>query len=342
MIITSTPFRISFFGGGTDYPVWFREHGGAVLAASINRYCYLSCRFYPPFFEFKHRVVWSRIELVNDVGEIQHPAVREAIRFMKITEGLEIHHDGDLPARSGLGSSSAFAVGMLHALYALRGAMVSKHRLAEEAIHLERDLLKEDVGIQDQITTAYGGLNLITIDASGAFNVRPVPITTMRKKELEDHLLLVYTGVARTASDIAKKQIVSIPTKTAVLLQMQKLVYEAADILTGQGDICEFGRLLHETWELKKKIASEITTPLVDDLYKAARDAGALGGKLLGAGGGGFVLLFVRPQTRQAVLEALKNYLMVPFELESNGTHVVLYEPERYSQFARTHRQFAR
>jgi D-glycero-alpha-D-manno-heptose-7-phosphate kinase len=342
MIITSTPYRISFFGGGTDYSVWYRDHGGALLAASINRYCYISCRFYPPFFEHRHRIVWSRIELVQNTADIQHPAVREAIQYLKIPEGLEIHHDGDLPARTGLGSSSAFAVGMLHALYALKGELVSKHRLASEAIHLEQDLLKESVGIQDQITTAYGGLNLIEIDPSGTFQVRPVPISALRMQALQDRMLLIYTGIARTASQVAAKQIASIPDKTAVLRRMQAMVHEAADILTGTGDLRDFGSLLHETWELKRSISPEVSTPMIDQLYARARQAGALGGKLLGAGGGGFVLFFVEPSQRQSVLDALKDYLMVPFEIETNGTHIVLYEPERYSQFARASRGFVR
>ena len=342
MIITSTPFRISFFGGGTDYPVWFREHGGAVLAASINRYCYISCRFYPPFFEYKHRIVWSQIELAQDVTEIKHPAVREAIRYLGIEEGLEIHHDGDLPARSGLGSSSSFAVGLLHALYALKNVYVSKQKLANEAIYLEQKLLKEDVGIQDQITAAYGGFNIVEIERNGNFGVRPLPVAELRRKALEDHLLLVYTGVSRTASQIAKAQIASIPNKQAVLSRMQKMVYEAADALTGTGDLATFGELLHEGWQLKRSISPAVSTPLIDDLYAAARGAGATGGKLLGAGGGGFVLLFVKPELRQRVLEALKQFLMVPFEIETSGTHMVLYEPERYSQFARAHRQFVR
>lgn len=342
MIITSTPFRISFFGGGTDYPVWFRENGGAVLAASINRYCHISCRFYPPFFEYKHRIVWSQIELAQDVSEIKHPAVREAIRHLGVEEGLEIHHDGDLPARSGLGSSSSFAVGMLHALYALKSVYVSKQQLAKEAIHLEQNLLKEDVGVQDQITAAYGGINIVEIDKTGGFGVRPLPISELRRKALEEHLLLVYTGVSRTASNVAKAQIASIPNKQAVLRRIHKMVYEAADILTGSGALDPFGALLHEGWELKRSISPAISTPLIDDLYAAARAAGATGGKLLGAGGGGFVLLFVKPELRQRVLDALRKFLMVPFEFETNGTHIVLYEPERYSQFARSNRQFIR
>ena len=342
MIITSTPFRSSFFGGGTDYPIWFREHGGAVLATSINRYCYLSCRFYPPFFDHKHRIVWSQIELVRDLEEIKHPAVREAIRYVGLDEGLEIHHDGDLPARTGLGSSSAFAVGILHALHMLKGNLVSKAQLAKEAIHLEQMLLKENIGIQDQITTAHGGLNLIEFERNGAFDVRPLPIGPLRKQAFEDHMLLVYTGVSRTASNLAKEQISSIPKKADVLHRMRALVYEAAELLLGDRDIAAFGELLHETWELKRSINHQISTPLVDELYAKARAAGTIGGKLLGAGGGGFVLLFVRPQQRQRVLDALKNFLVVPFSLESSGTHVVLYEPDRYSQFSRARRDFMR
>jgi D-glycero-alpha-D-manno-heptose-7-phosphate kinase len=342
MIITSTPFRISFFGGGTDYPVWFRDHGGAVLAASIDRYCHLSCRFYPPFFEHKHRIVWSRIELVRETDEIKHPAVREAIRHLGIEEGLEIHHDGDLPARAGLGSSSAFAVGILHALYALKGVLVSKLQLASEAIHLEQNLLHEDVGVQDQITTAFGGLNLIEIDQSGKFEVRPLPISAARKRALEEHLLLVFTGISRTASNVAKQQIAAIPTQTAALQRMQRLVYEAADILVNGRDIADFGALLHENWLLKRSLSPAISTPVVDELYETARRAGAIGGKLLGAGGGGFVLLCVRPQERQRVLDLLQNFLMVPFEIESSGTHIVMYEPDRYSQLARKRRDFIR
>lgn len=340
MIITSTPYRISFFGGGTDYPVWFRDHGGAVLATSINRYCRISCRFYPPFFEYNYRIVWSRIELVHDVAQIEHPAVREAIRLLEVSEGLEIHHDGDLPARAGLGSSSAFAVGVLHALHALKGNLVPKRDLAQQAIQLERDVLRENVGIQDQITTAVGGLNFIEIYANGTFDVRPIPLSPLRKRELEDHLMLVYTGISRAASDIAGRQIASIPHKTDVLKRMQALAGEAAMVLANGADISDFGRLLHENWELKRSITPEVSTPLVDDVYARARAAGALGGKLLGAGGGGFILLFVAPERRQSVLDALKEFLVVPFELETKGTHIVLHEPERYSQLVRVSRNF--
>lgn len=340
MIITSTPYRISFFGGGTDYPVWFREHGGAILATSINRYCYLSCRFYPPFFDHKHRIVWSEIETPNEVDEIKHPVVRAAIGYVGFQEGLEIHHNGDLPARSGLGSSSSFAVGLLHAFYAMKGQMVSKAQLAKDAIHLEQVLLKENVGIQDQILAAHGGLNKISIDTSGGFRVDPLPISQQRREDLESHLMLFYTGISRFSSDVAAQQIKAIPTKSDTLQEMGNMVSEAADILINGSDIKDFGRLLHESWLLKRSITESISTPLIDELYQKARAAGAIGGKLLGAGGGGFVLLMVPPESRQAVLDALDGFLVVPFQMENEGSRVIVYQPEHYSNQAFTDRKF--
>jgi len=268
--------------------------------------------------------------------------VREAIRFVGIEDGLEIHHGGDLPARTGLGSSSSFAVGILHALHMLKGALVSKGQLAKEAIYLEQELMKETIGIQDQVITAIGGLNLIEFGHTGSFDVRPLPISPLRRQVFEAHMLLVYTGVSRSASTLAKQQVASIPTKIDVLHRMRALVYEATDLLLSDRDIGAFGDMLHETWELKRQISDQISTPLVDELYAKARRAGAIGGKLLGAGGGGFVLLFVRPEDRQRVLQVLTDFLIVPFSLESNGTHVVLYEPDRYSQFSRMRRDFRR
>lgn len=342
MIITSTPYRISFFGGGTDYPVWFKDHGGAVLATTINRYCYITCRTLPPFFGYRHRIVWSQVETVDHVDEIVHPAVREAIRYMDVKQGLEIHHDGDLPARSGLGSSSSFSVGILHALHALQAKMISKGELAQQAIHLEQTLLKEDVGIQDQILTAYGGLNVVEIDPDSAFRVNPVPIDPLRKELFQHHLMLIYTGTSRTASEVAKSQIESIPQKAEVMREIQAMVPEATNILAGSGDISDFGRLLHESWLLKKSISSKITTSVVDDMYEKAIKAGALGGKLMGAGGGGFMVFFVEPGLHQNVLDALDDFLLVPFELESAGTHIAFYQPKHYSQYSMTNRHFVR
>ncbi|HEY9164051.1 MAG TPA: kinase [Magnetovibrio sp.] len=342
MIVTSTPYRVSFFGGGTDYPVWYEEHGGAVLAMSINRYCHIACRFLPPFHQHKHRIVWSKIEMVNEIDEIEHPAVREALRFMGINEGVEIHHNGDLPARAGLGSSSSFAVGILHALHALKGKMVSKRQLANEAIHLEQTLLNENVGIQDQITTAFGGLNRVTFGVDGHFEVEPVPLKAARREALERHLMLFYTGVSRTASDIAASKIKSIPNKEAVLRRMREMVDEGAEILASSADLRDFGELLHEAWVRKREISDKISNGMIDDLYQAARDAGAVGGKLLGAGGGGFMLFVVEPARRQAVLDALSRYLVVPIELDTFGTRISVYEPDGYSVTAQNVRDFVR
>ena len=254
MIITATPYRISFFGGGTDYPEWYQSNGGAVLSTTINRYCYLQCRYLPPFFQHKHRIVWSRIETKCDTDEIEHPAVREAIRHLGITDGLEIHHFGDLPARAGLGSSSSFSVGLLHALHSLQGRMVNKRSLADEAILLEQVLMKETVGIQDQIAAAFGGLNLIEISQDGSFEVHPIPLSKDRLAAFESHLLLIYTGVSRTASEVAKKQVDAISSKAAIFERFREMVEEGVAILSSDQDLRGFGELLDEAWQLKRSI----------------------------------------------------------------------------------------
>lgn len=328
MIITATPFRISFLGGGTDYPAWFRRNGGAVLSVTINKYCYLQCRNLPPFFEYKNRVVWSRIETTKDTDSIEHPAVREAMRYLGFTEGLEVHHFGDLPARTGLGSSSSFAVGLLHALFTLRGEVVGKRRLADEAIHLEQALLKENVGIQDQIAAAFGGLNRVDIGQNGDYAVQPVPMSDARRQALEEHMILLFTGIVRHASDVAKKQIDALPGKEAVVRRMQALVDEGLEVLANGRDLRDFGELLDESWQLKRSLSDAVSTEAVDAIYARARAAGAIGGKLLGAGGGGFMLLFVEPARRAQVSAALAEYLQIPFRFERSGSRVVLYEPD--------------
>lgn len=342
MIISRTPFRVSFFGGGTDYPTWFREHGGSVLASCINRYCYITCRFLPPFFEHKSRVVWSKIELVNGQEDVTHPLIRELLKFLDIQEGIEIHHEGDLPARAGLGSSSAAAVGILHALYALHGKMVSKATLAREAIYVEQELLKENVGLQDQIQTAFGGLNRIDIAHDGSFQVRPIVIDEMRIRGLEQHMLLFYTGIARHASAVAADQIRAIPNRQRELHEMQAMVDLGVKILVSNGDLGDFGRLLHEAWLLKRSLSDKIAPAFVDEIYERARKAGALGGKLLGAGGGGFMLFFVRPDDHQRVLTALSELLMVPTEFDRSGTQIIFYDPPRYSRTAYVRRDYQR
>jgi len=327
MIITRTPLRVSFFGGGTDYPAWFREHGGAVLATSIDKYLYLHCRYLPPFFDFRSRIVWSKIELVQTPGEIAHPAIRGILEWLKVGEGVEIHHHGDLPARTGLGSSSAFSVGLLHALHALRGELVSKRKLAEEAIFVEQEVLQETVGVQDQIQSAFGGLNRIDIRADGSFEVMPLAVRADRLAGLQKHLLLLYTGLSRTASEIAAEQVSTVGSKTAELRAMREMVDEGERILVGTGDLREFGCLLDESWKLKRSLSSKIAPGFVNEIYDTARRAGADGGKLLGAGGGGFMLIFVQPEKRGAVLKALNKLLPVPFRFERSGTQIVLYEP---------------
>lgn len=327
MIITRTPFRISFFGGGTDYPSWYLNYGGNVLATSINKYCYISCRYLPPFFEHRTRVVYSKIENCRNFEEIQHPAVRETMRFLEIDRGLEVHHDGDLPARSGMGSSSSFTVGLLHALYALSGVMVSKHQLAKESIHIEQNLIRETVGSQDQVMAAYGGLNHIIFNTTGEITVRPVILTKERLEELSSHLMLFYTGIKRTASDIAKTYVEDIESKRENLITMNEMVQEAITILCGSRCICNFGELLHKTWMLKKNLSPQISNGVVDQLYERARAHGAIGGKITGAGGGGFLLLFVPHSAQKRVRNALKDLINVPFALESSGSQIIFYEP---------------
>ena len=336
MIISRTPFRISFFGGGTDYPVWYRENGGAALATTIRRYCYITCRWLPPFFEHSSRIVWSKIELVKDREEIEHPSVRECLRYLKIPQGIEVHHDGDLPARSGLGSSSAFTVGLLHALYGLKGVMPSKMQLAQDAIHLEQELLKENVGSQDQMSAAFGGFNRIDFSRDGSFHVSPVILGEERLSLFQGHLMLFFTGLVRTASDIAAEQIQITEKKRPELNRIQQMVGESMEILCGREDLTRFGRLLHESWLIKRGLTRKISTPQIDAMYEAARQAGAIGGKLLGAGGGGFLLLFVRPEDQQRVRETLPGILQVPFGFEKLGSRIIFYDSDDYGAFPQT------
>jgi len=328
MIITKTPFRISFFGGGTDYPAWYRENGGAVLATTIDKYCYISCRFLPPFFEHKHRIVYSRIENVRFIEEIQHPAVRAVFQREGVEQGLEVHHDGDLPARSGLGSSSSFTVGMVHALRALNGRYTSKDELARVAIDIEQNQIGENVGCQDQICAAYGGFNRIDFLRSGDFTVSPVILPQARLESLRSHLMLFFTGLTRIASDIAKDQIDNISKRRTELLRMHAMVDDAIQILADRStSIDEFGHLLDEAWRYKRSLSARVSTPQIDEYYQRAIDAGALGGKLLGAGGGGFLLIFARPSQHNAVREALSSLVHVPFGFDNSGSSVALYQP---------------
>ena len=329
MVITSTPLRISFFGGGTDYPVWYREHGGAVLATTIDKRCYITCRWLPPFFEYHSRILYSTYENVAKNSAIQHPSVRGCLQFLGIEDGVEIQHIADLPARAGLGTSSAFTVGLLLGLYALRDQLRDKHALAAEAIHVEQNLLQEAVGVQDQISAAYGGFNRMDFHQDGSHEVKRILISPSRQAELEQHLALYFTGFARTASEIAQEQLKVSGHRRKELEAMHRMVDHAESIVTDSHcSLNEFGKLLSESWQIKRRLTSKITNPHIDEIYEAGLDAGALGGKLLGAGGGGFMLFFVPPERRLALRERLKNLLCVPFAFSSKGSQVVVYEPE--------------
>jgi D-glycero-alpha-D-manno-heptose-7-phosphate kinase len=329
MIITSTPLRVSFFGGGTDYQVWYREHGGSVLATAIDKRCYITCRRLPPFFEYHSRISYSKVENVVRNEDVEHPSVRSCLQFLGVNEGVEIHHVADLPARTGLGTSSAFTVGLLLGLYALKERMRDKHALATDAIHVEQDLLREAVGSQDQVSAAYGGFNRINFHRDGGIEVRRVLTSQSRLAELEEHLALYFTGFSRTASEIATQQLEVTPHKKKELGMMLQLVNEAETILANPDrPLAEFGRLLHESWQIKRTLTQKISNTNIDEIYEAGLGAGALGGKLLGAGGGGFMLFFVPPERKEALRIRLKNLLCVPFRFSNRGSHVVVYEPE--------------
>jgi D-glycero-alpha-D-manno-heptose-7-phosphate kinase len=329
MIIARTPFRISFLGGGTDYPGWYRKHGGAVLGTTIDKYGYITCRYLPPFHEHRISVVYSKIECCNTVDEIQHPAAREVLRYLKLDRGIEIHHDADLPARSGMGSSSAFTVGLLHAIHALQGRIMGKQQLALEGIHLEQEILKEAVGSQDQVHAAYGGLNHVLFHPNGEISVKPLTLAPPRLAEFGSHLMLFYTGIKRTASTVAETFINGIEDRKRQLRIMKDLVDEGVTILNSDYDIRSFGGLLHEAWQAKCALSTTVSNDEVNSLYTRARGAGAIGGKLTGAGGGGFLLLFVEPHKHEQVRRELCELIHVPIKLDFSGSQIVYYEPEQ-------------
>ena len=329
MIISRTPFRISLFGGGTDYPDWFREHGGAVVGLAINKYCYLTVRRLPPFFEHRTRIVYSQVELVNDHAEINHPAVRAILTEAKVQEGLEIHHDADLPARSGLGSSSSFTVGLLNALAAMDSRMMSKRDLGREAIRIEQDVLKENVGSQDQLWAAYGGFNRIDFFPDGNFAVQPMIVSQVRRRELNQSLMLFFTGFSRFASDFAQEQIKNMKSRRAQLRTIRSMVDNAIDIITDPAaPIRELGELMHESWQLKRELASTVSNSQIDEIYEAGRASGAIGGKLMGAGGGGFMVFIVDPERREEVRQRLSHLINVSIDIDPDGSKIVLYQPD--------------
>ncbi|MEM8639613.1 MAG: kinase [Cyanobacteria bacterium P01_G01_bin.54] len=325
MLMSRTPLRISFFGGGTDYPSWCRQQGGSVLATTIDKYCYVTCRYLPPCFEHRFRVVDSRIENCQAIDEIQHPAVRATLEYLNLNRGLEIHHQGDLPARGGLGSSSAFTVGLLHTLYHLQGQRPDKQQLAQESLHIEQDILQETVGSQDQVCAAYGGFNHIHFMAHGEISVRPVPVSRDRLHQLNRHLMLFYTQIRRTttASAIASSYVPDLTQQHRQLHRMQDLVNAGLNVLVDNHDLNQFGELLHEAWQIKRGLGAKISNAQINELYSNARAAGAVGGKLTGAGGGGFLLLFVPPEQQAAVRDRLKPLIPVSFQFEFAGSQII-------------------
>ncbi|MEW6482927.1 MAG: kinase [bacterium] len=329
MVISKTPHRISFFGGGTDYPSFYLENGGKVLGAAIDKYCYITGRKLPPFFYHKHRIVYSKIELINSIDEIQHPSVRETLKYLGITEGVEIHHEGDIPALSGMGSSSSFTVGLLKTLYALNGKVISKEELFKQAIYIEQKLIKENVGSQDQVWAACGGLNTIEFLQNGEIIVNPIIMKEKHLKSFENKFMLFYTGLSRHASEIAGEQIKNTQKNKENLFKMKELVDEAYKILTsGRNDFSDFGKLLNETWQLKRRLSNKIATSEIDNIYEVALRNGAIGGKLLGAGGGGFMCFYVEEENQNKVREALKGYLYVPFKFDFTGSEIIVYQPD--------------
>ena len=329
MIISMTPLRVSFLGGGTDYPEHFNQYGGATLGSSMNKYVYITVSPLTKFFDHSIRVSYSKTELVKEVDDIIHPSVRECLRFMGIEQGIEINIVSDLPSRTGLGSSSSFTVGLLHALYAFKGKQVSREQLAAEAVYVERELIKERVGLQDQYTSAFGGMIGLEFNNGNKVTVSPVIMSQERKIALEDRLMIFYTGLQRYANQVLKEQIER--TKKGQLAdyldKLKEFVKPAIDVLGNGHDLSQFGELLHQGWQLKKEFSSTITNPMIDDAYSRAREAGAVGGKLLGAGGGGFLLLFVEPYNQNAVRKTLAGMREVDFKFEDQGSQLIFYRP---------------
>ena len=323
MIISRTPFRVSFFGGGTDYYDWYKDHGGQVLSCTIDKYCYISLRYLPPFFDEKFRIVWSKIEKVNKISDISHRAVREALNYFNITNGVEIHHDGDLPARTGLGSSSSFSVGLINCLNTLLMKNINKFQLTKDAIHLERDLLKEAVGIQDQIAVTHGGFNKIKIFEDGSYDILNIDTNNKKLEKLKSSILMFYTGISRYASEIANDQISSIPKKKKELKLISEMTDSGFNILDSGSDISDFGKLLHESWKIKRTLSKKITNSIIDDIYATALKSGATGGKLLGAGGGGFIIFYVPEESQKNVRANLREFLEIPFNFESEGSKII-------------------
>lgn len=336
MIISRTPFRVSFFGGGTDYPIWYQEHGGAVISTTIDKYCFVTLRHLPPFFDYSYRIRYYLREETKTIDEIQHPSVRECLRLMKNNRGIEMVHHADLPAQSGLGSSSTFTVSLLHALYTLQHQMPTKRELALNALQVEQKMIGENVGSQDQVAAAFGGLNHIQFGGANEFMVTPIILSPEKTNYLSDHFLLFFTGLQRFASEIAAEQIKETKQKTLELREMQALTEEAYAIFTQSysnqplDDLDKLGELLHQQWMLKRTLSRKISNSVIDDIYKAGCAAGAIGGKLLGAGGGGFVLFYAKPEYHENIKQALKHLLYVPFRFDTLGSQIIYYSHSNF------------
>ena len=322
MIITKTPYRISFFGGGSDYPQWYKKHGGSVLSTTIDKHIYITCRYLPDFFKHKYRIVWSKIEMVKNVNQIQHPAVKKMLKYLKINKGLEIHYDGDLPARSGMGSSSCFVVGLMKALYKIKNTEISNIDLTKRSIYFEQNIMNEIVGSQDQVVATYGGFNKIIFNKNGSINIKKIKFKK-NLKLLNRNLVLIYTGINRTAHYIAQKYVRKLTsTKKNYINKIVSYVDQGEKILKS-GNIDDFGRLLNEAWQEKKKLSNEISNRKIDELYNDALKYGALGGKLLGAGGGGFLLMYMKENAKRDFFKKFKNSINVPFKFSSNGSQII-------------------
>ena len=322
MIITKTPYRISFFGGGSDYPQWYKKHGGSVLSTTIDKHIYITCRYLPDFFKHKYRIVWSKIEMVKNVNQIKHPAVKKMLKYLKINKGLEIHYDGDLPARSGMGSSSCFVVGLMKALYKIKNIEISNIDLTKRSIYFEQNIMNEIVGSQDQVVATYGGFNKIIFNKNGSINIKKIKFKK-NLKLLNRNLVLIYTGINRTAHYIAQKYVEKLTsTKKNYINKIVSYVDQGEKILKSD-NIDDFGRLLNEAWQEKKKLSNEISNRKIDELYNDALKYGALGGKLLGAGGGGFLLMYMKENAKRDFFKKFKNSINVPFKFSSNGSQII-------------------
>ena len=327
MIITKTPYRISFFGGGSDFPLYYKEFGGCVIGSTINKFCYISLRDLPPFFKNKHRIVWSKIQLPNTISEIKHPCIKGVLNYFKIKNGIEIHHQGDLPAFSGIGSSSSFSVGLINALMTSKGRKLNKKELAKLSIYIEQIILKEHVGSQDQIWASYGGMNFINFNKKN-INVKKLSISEKNKKKLSNNLILFFTGKTRFSGKIEKNKIFRIDKNQATLDEMKKYVFFCKKILENGSSFDEFGELLDNYWNLKKKLSNEVTNSSIDEIYKEAKISGAKGGKIIGAGGGGFILLYAKPEIQKRLIKKFNKLIPVMFDFSNEGSKVIFKQKE--------------